>query len=197
MSIYEKKAILSKELLAFMYGSLVVRLTKDIEDPIEINKKVEEIGYNIGKRLIDEIIDVLGKDVDTLNQDLVSKLMKILFKNYLGINLEIKQFNEKEQGIIFPENPFNSFVELPDKLKDLWYSNIFCGIIRGLLEAANIQVECTYVKDKLRGDDTNEIKIKIIQFIEYLLKALLRYTLILILPNALNNIKYCFPLKSE
>lgn len=166
MSIYEKKAILSKELLAFMYGSLVVRLTKDIEDPIEINKKVEEIGYNIGKRLIDEIIDVLGKDVDTLNQDLVSKLMKILFKNYLGINLEIKQFNEKEQGIIFPENPFNSFVELPEKLKDLWYSNIFCGIIRGLLEAANIQVECTYVKDKLRGDDTNEIKIKIIQFIE-------------------------------
>ena len=80
MSIYEKKAILSKELLAFMYGSLVVRLTKDIEDPIEINKKVEEIGYNIGKRLIDAIIDVLGKDVDTLKQTLVSKLMKILLK---------------------------------------------------------------------------------------------------------------------
>ena len=167
MSIYEKKAILLTELLSFMYGSLVVRLTKDIQNTNEINKKIEELGFNIGKRYIDEIIDTLGKSVDSSNPELVVKLVTTLLKQYLGIySAEIKQVAEKEYSITFNENPFNSYVELPDKLKDLWYSNVICGIIRGLLDTVNYQVECTYVKDKLKGDETNAISLKIIQYVE-------------------------------
>ena len=87
MSIYEKKAILPTELLSFMYGSLVVRLTKDIQDTNEINKKIEELGFNIGKRYIDEIIDTLGKSVDSSNPELVVRLVTTLLKQNCGYSL--------------------------------------------------------------------------------------------------------------
>ena len=45
------------ELLTFMYGSLLVRLTKDIKDINELNKKIETIGYEMGKRLVDDLIN--------------------------------------------------------------------------------------------------------------------------------------------
>lgn len=40
-------------------------------------------------------------------------------------------------SLIFDENPLAEFVELPDDdraMDELWYSNIFCGILRGALE---------------------------------------------------------------
>ena len=55
-SLLERKQI-KVELLTFMYGTLLVRLTKDIKDINELNTKIELIGYDIGKRLVDDLID--------------------------------------------------------------------------------------------------------------------------------------------
>ena len=63
-NVYEKQTKHNKELFTFMYGSLVIRLTKDIEDPHEINKQLELIGYNIGQRIIDDIIDSFDTHAD-------------------------------------------------------------------------------------------------------------------------------------
>ena len=57
-------------------------------------------------------------------------------------------------------------MELPEKFKGLWYSNMICGVIRGAMEAINIKVECKYYKDTLKGHDNNEIRIKLIEIIE-------------------------------
>ncbi len=40
----------------------------------------------------------------------------------------------------FEENPLAEFVELPDEALEggLWFSNIYCGVIRGALEMASI-----------------------------------------------------------
>ena len=43
---------------------------------------------------------------------------------------------------------------------------MICGVIRGALEAINIKVECKYAKDTLKNNDTNEIRIKLIEIIE-------------------------------
>lgn len=69
------------------------------------------------------------------------------------------------------------FVELPPSCSELAYSNIICGVLRGALEMVRggagaragrcmtaaceqvrFKVQCTFVKDLLRGDDANEIR---------------------------------------
>ena len=63
------------ELLTFMYGSLLVRLTKDIKDINELNTKIESIGYEMGKRLLDDLIDDFQRNIDVSEQN---KLMEKL-----------------------------------------------------------------------------------------------------------------------
>eukprot|EP00758_Cryptobia_borreli_P014756 Tbor_TRINITY_DN5954_c5_g1::TRINITY_DN5954_c5_g1_i2::g.19323::m.19323/K20302/TRAPPC3, BET3; trafficking protein particle complex subunit 3 len=65
-------------------------------------------------------------------------------------------------SIIFPDNPLNTFVELPINMRDsIWYSNILCGVIRGALEQVGIYTNVQYIRDILRGDDTNEIRVSL------------------------------------
>ena len=39
---------------------------------------------------------------------------------------------------VFWDNPLADFVELPTEYKDLKYSNILCGVIRGALESVTV-----------------------------------------------------------
>ena len=162
--LYSTKTVHSSELLSFMYGALMVRLTKDFEDINEINKKSEEIGYEIGFRLLDDVLDELGKNLNTTNP--INTLLLTLLKNFLGINGDLSQTSEKEFHYVFKNNSLAMFVELPEHLKFLCYSNIICGMIRGLLENANFKVQCSFDKDRTKGDDINDLKIIIVEIIE-------------------------------
>ena len=45
--------------------------------------------------------------------------------------------DNKQFSLTFDENPLADFVELPDDGRaqdELWFSNIFCGILKGALE---------------------------------------------------------------
>ena len=64
-------------------------------------------------------------------------------------------------SIILNDNPLIDFVDLPPRYSELLYSNILCGVIRGALEMVQMRVECKFVKDVLRGDDTNEIRVEL------------------------------------
>eukprot|EP00831_Metopus_contortus_P001556 TRINITY_DN10558_c0_g1_i4.p2 TRINITY_DN10558_c0_g1~~TRINITY_DN10558_c0_g1_i4.p2 ORF type:complete len:137 (-),score=45.03 TRINITY_DN10558_c0_g1_i4:86-496(-) len=66
---------------------------------------------------------------------------------------------DKEFVLIFKENPFADLVELPEPLGPLVYSNVLCGIIRGALKTLNIIAKCTFIKDRLKGDDDNRIMV--------------------------------------
>lgn len=168
---------INAELLTLTYGSLIVRLIKDYEKPEEINEQLEKMGYNIGIRLID---DWLAKSClpppDTFERA-VEIIATQAFPFYLGINKStftkvanqdsnLSGENQPEYSITFKDNPLNDFVELPEEYRGLWYSNIICGVIRGALEAINVKVECKFVQDNLRGNDVNEIRIKLIEIIE-------------------------------
>lgn len=68
--------------------------------------------------------------------------------------------NESSYSLIFTENPLNFFVELPHTMTStLWYSSILCGVVRGALEQIGMITEVRYMKDTLRGDTVNEIKV--------------------------------------
>ena len=160
------------ELLSFLYGGLIVRLYKDLNDPEEINKKVEQIGFSMGQRLIDDVLVKLGKLQELPKKNFIDQIVGQIFTSFLGIpdyNFQKTKDGENdcnEYEITFKTNPLNLFVELPEKLKTLWYSNLICGIIRGAFDVIFIEVETHFEKDTLRGDNINLIKFTIKQFIE-------------------------------
>ena len=138
------------ELLTFMYGSLLVRLTKDIKDINELNTKIESIGYEMGKRLVDDLIDDFPRGQDLSDQNkLIEKLINQIAQYYLGIRGNYNQVSDTEFHLFFQENPISFYVELPESLSNLCYSNIICGIIRGALEISGFEVTCEFVKDKM------------------------------------------------
>ena len=162
--------------LTLTYGSLMVRLIKDYEKPEEINDQLEKMGFNIGIRLIDDFLAKSCIDPPKTFDEAISIITNKALKFYLDIGAKcelIKTDNnmidtnqQYEYRIYFSENPLNDYVELPDKFKGLWYSNMICGVIRGAFEAINIKVECKYTKDTLKNSEINEIRIKLIEIIE-------------------------------
>lgn len=45
---------------------------------------------------------------------------------------------DRSLSIGFTSNPLTRFVELPDEMSNLQYSNVYCGIIRGALEMVHV-----------------------------------------------------------
>ena len=95
-------------------------------------------------------------------------ISKVGFKMFLGISVKVKDWNKEktEFTLLLEDNPLTPFVELPEEAKNLKYSNILCGVIRGALEMVQLKVECDFVKDKLRGDDINAIKVTLKEILQ-------------------------------
>ncbi|KAJ4487772.1 transport protein particle complex subunit [Lentinula aciculospora] len=175
------------ELFALTYGALVVQLIQDYEDYAEVNKQLEKMGYNIGTRLIEDFLakSNLGRCSDF--REVGEVVAKVGFKSFLNISPSIThhappvptsptrptstpQANNAGSSfsLIFDENPLAEFVELPEDALEggLWFSNVLCGVIRGALEMVQMQVSAEFVSDILRGDETTEMRVKLIKHLE-------------------------------
>ncbi|CAG9329216.1 unnamed protein product [Blepharisma stoltei] len=160
--IWNQSEKVNAELFAFTYGSLVVKLIRELENISEVNRQLETMGYNIGLRLIDDFLSKNDVTCET-TKDTAEVIAKTGFRMYLGVTCDVTNWNadENEFSLILADNPLTEFVELNEDYRDLKYLNLLCGVIRGALEMVRIKSVCTLERDSLKGDEFTELRVVI------------------------------------
>jgi hypothetical protein len=160
-TLWQKQPKANAELFALTYGALVMEVVGDADgNTKEINEQLEQIGYSIGIRCVDEFLAKSNVPYCKTLEETANVLGKTAFKMFLGVSCGVVHHSAKCFSLVLEDNPLSLFVELPDEYKDtLQYTIIYCGVIRGALEMLNYKVDCTLVKSTLKGDDVDEIKV--------------------------------------
>lgn len=163
------------ELFTLTYGAIVRQLLTDLEEVEEVNKQLDQMGYNIGIRLIDEFLAKSGVSRCVDFKETAEMIAKVGFKMFLGVTASVTSWDSDGTccSIILEDNPLVDFVELPDTCQGLYYCNVLSGVIRGALEMVSMKTEVTWTRDVLRGDDAYELQVKLLKQAD--LKSLSRF----------------------
>ncbi|KAF4362619.1 hypothetical protein CsatB_018393 [Cannabis sativa] len=153
------------ELFTLTYGAIVRQLLTDLEEVEEVNKQLDQMGYNIGIRLVDEFLAKSNVSSCVDFKETAEVIAKVGFKMFLGVTASVTNWDADGTccSIVLEDNPLVDFVELPDNCQGLYYCNILSGVIRGALEMVSMKTEITWARDMLRGDDAFELQVKLIK----------------------------------
>ena len=153
-------------------------------------------GYNIGTRLIEDFLARTNLSKCSDFREVGEVVSKVGFKMFLNITPSVIHHQQedssssasapsgaiagqqsvtqsaqapvREFSLILDENPLVEFVELPRDARagGLWFSNVLAGVLRGALEMVQMQTECFFVSDTLRGDETTELRVRLVKHLD-------------------------------
>jgi hypothetical protein len=186
-SLWQKQPKANAELFALTYGALVGELVRDLESADEIQQQLDTMGHSIGIRCIEELLAKLMMENNSNNGNggvssspnfvESAELVKLTFRMFLGVVAESAPVADKPEAAYtctFAENPLALFVELPSAEDGflsssggrLEYSQLLCGLIRGVLEMLQFDVTCRMTASGLAGDDTNTMLVELQQVLQ-------------------------------
>ncbi|XP_029452701.1 trafficking protein particle complex subunit 3-like protein [Rhinatrema bivittatum] len=159
----------SREFFVLTYGALVAQLCKDHETDEDVNKYLDQMGYNIGVRLVEDFLARSNIKKCRSYNETADIIAKVAFKMYLGITPSVTCSKESgnEFSLVLEKNPLIEFVEeLPAGRSSLCYCNLLCGAIRGALEMIHLPADVQFIQDRLKGGDVTEIGITFLRKID-------------------------------
>jgi len=117
----------NSELLTLTYGAIVSQLIRDYEDPLEVNTQLEQMGYNIGIRAVDEFC-AKSRGVSCRNfKDAMDSLSKDAFKMFLGVSAVVTDMSPEGNActLRIPDNPLAGAFPSPIVLIYLLLTKLF------------------------------------------------------------------------
>ena len=140
-----------QELFALTYGSVVRNILKEYEEDEDMaNKQMEELGYSMGQKMIEEFLSKENNICKSFKE--VGESIIKAFDMFYQISAKLKINGKKEISILFNSNPLDTFLFLSKSNSELLVSNILCGNIRGALSAVNINTKAIFAKDRLQTE---------------------------------------------
>jgi hypothetical protein len=95
--LYSSQEKVNSELLAMTYGAIVSQIIRDYKDVRVVNAELDRMGYNIGVRLIDELLAKAGTLSCANFRETANVIAKVAFKMFLGIAAEGQQDQQQQQ----------------------------------------------------------------------------------------------------
>ena len=163
--VFQSQPKVPADLLILTYGAFVAKILSETDDndPKAVNQQLEQIGWNIGSRMIDEFFARLPTSQQQPCREFrqsLEILTKTAMKMFLNTTCDYRMIEGKKNEVYltFRDNPLAEYVILPPKIeRELWYSNVLCGIIRGAFEQISVTVKAEFINDVLRGHESTVI----------------------------------------
>jgi hypothetical protein len=157
-TLWQKQPKANAEFFALTYGALVAELVRDLEDSSSVEKELDRMGHSMGIRCIEEVLAKAPELRVTVFKD-THNVVKMAFKLFLGLTVDVVATDENVYTIKYPENPLTIFVELPPDRQDLEYSQMLAGMVRGMLEMLQFECDC-------KMSENNEISVSLRQVMQ-------------------------------
>lgn len=170
---WKKMEKMPADLFHSMYGAVAVDAWRQCgNDGIKANARLDRIGFNMGGRLVEELCakcPIISTVCGSTFREAGESIIKLLFKMYMNANVVIEPMDNDELIVSLPSNDeqlnaITKNVVLPDdaRTSSFNYFQLYCGLMRGVLESLYWRTEVGMVNDQLKGDTNTQIRIKLI-----------------------------------
>jgi trafficking protein particle complex subunit 3 len=172
--LWQRQPKASVELFALTYGALVGELLRDLEKSDLISAELDRMGHSMGLRGMEELLSTQQQQSPDLNAAIAvgnssfpetAAVLQTALKMFFGVSTDEAHSTQDSYSLLFVDNPFTIFVELPDDYAGLEYCALLTGWCRGCLEVLQMDCACAMKQSVTKGDAVNEISVTLNQVI--------------------------------